>query len=77
MEIHERVSKKGAHQSNVLGALFSDNRAWATSIVANQEIAHMEDDCEDKFLSELLQDSIFESLEVTFRLSLLFMERLT
>jgi hypothetical protein len=63
MEICERASKKGAHQSDVLGALFSDDRVWAASIVADQEITRMEDYCKDEFLSELLQDGIFESPE--------------
>jgi hypothetical protein len=64
MEICERASKKGAYQSQVLDELFPDDRVWAASIVADQEIARTEDYCKDKFLSELLQDGIFESLEV-------------
>jgi hypothetical protein len=63
MEIQERASKKRAHQSNVMDALFPDDRVWAVSIVADQEITRTEDYCKDKFLLELLQDSIFESLE--------------
>jgi hypothetical protein len=50
----------------MMDALFPDDRVWAASIVADQEITRMEDYCKDKFLSELLQDSIFESLEVHF-----------
>jgi hypothetical protein len=64
MEIRERASKKGARQSSVMDALFPDDRVWAASIVADQEIARTEDYCKDKFLSELLQDGIFKSLEV-------------
>jgi hypothetical protein len=64
MEIQERASKTGARQSNVMDALFPDDRVWAASIVADQEIAQTEDYCKDEFLSELLQDGIFESLEV-------------
>jgi hypothetical protein len=63
MEIWEKASKKGARQSNVMDALFPDDRVWAASIVADQEIARTEDYCKDEFLSELLQDGIFESLE--------------
>jgi hypothetical protein len=63
MEIHDRASKKGARQSTVLDELFPDDRVWAASIVADQEIAGTEEYCKDKFLSELLQDGIFESLE--------------
>jgi hypothetical protein len=66
MEIQERASKKGARQSNVLDTLFPDDRVWAASIVADQEITRTEDYCKDKFLSELLQDSIFKSLEAHF-----------
>jgi hypothetical protein len=63
MEIRERSSKKGARQSKVLDELFPDDRVWAASIVVDQEIARTEDYCKDEFLSELLQDGIFESLE--------------
>jgi hypothetical protein len=34
--------------------------------VADQEITCTEDYCKDEFLSELLQDGIFESLEARF-----------
>jgi hypothetical protein len=46
-----------------LDELFSDDRVWVASIVVDQEIARMEDYCKDEFLSELLQDGIFELLE--------------
>jgi hypothetical protein len=46
-----------------MDSLFPDNRVWATSIVADQEITCTEDYCKDEFLLELLQDGIFKSLE--------------
>jgi hypothetical protein len=66
MEIRERASQKGARQSNVMDALFPDDRVWVASTAADQEIARTEDYCKDEFLLELLQDSIFKSLEVRF-----------
>jgi hypothetical protein len=66
MEIREQASKRAAHQSEVLGELFPDDRICAASIVTDQEIARMESYCKDEFLSKLLQNRLFELLEVTF-----------